>query len=283
MRNNNSRLVRKLMRRNKAMRRGIKVIGFLFCTLLALTVLCLLYVGYLSVEIANKKAELADIESVKESLFEDLDTLQIEYDTDTEHLKSQLQKVSEISIQLDKQNKELVDKINEQNETLNRYESRKELFDQYEYAIIRSNNTRTDIKYSDIDTLESLAKQKNMGPDAVDLVLAFAMNESEGYAHVKNPRSTATGLCGLLRGTAKFVYENEMGHGRGTYNHSMAYDGTLNLQMSLYYIDYLARRNGRSSIRTINSYRGTSGDTWYLNKLNRRLSKTGKSIYTIKI
>lgn len=276
--NNEVKLIARLRRNNRKIRRNLCITKLLFSGLFVFCVACVVYIMYLSGVILTKDLSLSRTISENEKLQNEYEQIENE----NKELQNQLAEISSISVDLDEQNKKLVDQINETNSVLKRYEEREELFDQYEFAIIRQDKSRTDIKYSDIDTLESLALAKNMGPDAVDLVLAFAMNESEGYSKVKNPHSTATGLCGLLAGTAKYTYEIEMGNGKGTYHHSMAYDGTLNLKMSLYYIDYLAKNNGRSTLKTIYSYRGAT-DQPYMIKLDRRLSTEGKSIYTIRI
>ena len=193
-----------------------------------------------------------------------------------------LTEISLAAYELDKQVKDIYTVNQKQAEIIKTYETRDELFNHYEYALVRGDGTRTDIDYEDVSTLQSLAEEKNMGPDSVDLVLAIAMNESKGHEDVKNPVSTAAGLTGMLYGTARFVYEDEMGNGENSYEFDMVYDGALNLQMSLTYVDYLASRNGRSVMATVNGYRGLH-DPGYIKNLNRYLGTQNKSLYSIEI
>ena len=193
-----------------------------------------------------------------------------------------LAEVSTAAYELDQQVQEIYSVNQEQAEIIKTYETRDELFNNYEYALVRGDGTRTDIDYEDVSTLQSIAEEKAMGADSVDLVLAIAMNESKGYKDAKNPKSTAAGLTGMIYGTARFVYEDEMEHGKGSYEFDMVYDGSLNLQMSLAYVNYLAKRNGRSVMATVNGYRGLY-DPGYINNLNRYLGTQNKSLYSIEI
>lgn len=238
-------------------------------------------------ENAKLKSEIAELKQTQkieyDSMKEDLEGQITSLQTELENQKTEYEKLAKISVDLDTQNKELVDKINEQNEELEKYEARAELFDQYEYAIIREDGTRTDITYEEIDTLESLAKERDMGDDAVDLVMAIAMTESDGIEDAKNPESTATGFGGLLADTAKYIYETELDSPEGTYIHStMAKNGELNLQMSLCYVDYLAERNGRNPVKTVNSYRGLK-DSEYIAKINGYLKNVNKNLKWLSI
>lgn len=198
-------------------------------------------------------------------------------------LQNDLVAMTQISKELDDQNKELVDLYNQNNQDIKILLARKELYDKYSYAIINSENgERTDITYNDIATLESLAQQKGMGKDAVDFILAVCMTESRGNTNAKNPSSTASGLGQLLYTTAKFVYEDLMGNGKNTYKSSYAFDHSINIKMSLYYIDYLAKQNNRDTIKICVGYAGGYDKAW-IDKVDSYLQDVGKSIYTIKI
>lgn len=198
-------------------------------------------------------------------------------------IQNDLATMTQISKELDDQNKELVDLYNQNNQDIKILLARKELYDKYSYAIINSENgERTDITYNDIATLESLAQQKGMGKDAVDFILAVCMTESRGNANAKNLSSTASGLGQLLYTTAKFVYEDLMGNGKNTYKSSYAFDHSINIKMSLYYIDYLAKQNNRDTTKICVGYAGGYDKTW-IDKVDSYLQNVGKSIYTIKI
>jgi hypothetical protein len=168
--------------------------------------------------------------------------------------------------------------LSTQQEELDELREREELYDKYDYAIIRTDGSRTDIDYTDIMTLEELAKQEGLGEDAVSLVLAISVNESKGFADVKNPNSSAAGLCGLLSSTAKYSYEVLLDNGKGTYKSSYVYDSLTNLEMALYYIAYL-KENTNSNYELLVAYRGMD-DPHYMAVIQKY---TGKSIYALDI
>lgn len=246
---------------------------------------CFILIGTildLKVENMRLKGDVANRYITIVNLRDQVTDLENQIDNQT----TEYEKLAEVTAELDSQNKELVDQINSQSaelEKLEELETRAELYNKYEYAITREDGTRTDITYDDIATLESLAEEKGMGEDAVDLVMAIAMTESDGIEDAKNPESTATGFGGLLKDTAKYIYETELGSPEGTYNHSiMAKDGTLNLKMSLCLVDFLAEENNRNPIRTVNDYRGLN-DKSYINKINKYLAKVNKNLGSLKI
>jgi hypothetical protein len=141
---------------------------------------------------------------------------------------------------------------------------------------------RTDITYDQIDTLESLASENGLSDDAVALVLAIAMNESRGQEDSKNPGSTATGYCGILDFTGKYLYEDIMGNPKGSYSHDMCYNGYINLELSLQYIKYLNKMYGGDIMRIVDGYRGYR-DAVYDSQLDANLQKAGKSLYTLNL
>jgi soluble lytic murein transglycosylase-like protein len=187
-----------------------------------------------------------------------------------ENEKDTIVRLSKVAAELDKENTKLVQTLESQDEELSTYREREELYNLYEYALVRDDESRTDISYEDIKTLEELSIEKGLGKDAVGTVLAISVNESSGYANVKNKKSSAAGLCGLTKGTAKYIYENELGNGDGSYDHSYAYDATTNLQISLAYIAYLKNEYGENNDKILQAYRGEP-DAAYVNKLCKLL------------
>ena len=193
--------------------------------------------------------------------------------------KENIEKLSKVATELDNENSNLANTLSTQQEELDELREREELYDKYDYAIIRSDGSRTDIDYTDIMTLEELAKQEGLGEDAVSLVLAISVNESKGFADVKNPNSSAAGLCGLLSSTAKYSYEVLLDNGKGTYKSSYVYDSLTNLEMTLYYIAYL-KENTNSNYELLVAYRGGMDDPHYMAVIQKY---TGKSIYALDI
>ena len=192
-----------------------------------------------------------------------------------------LSDVSEIAYQLDQQNRTLNDDLNDALEKIKQYESREELFDSYEWALFRENGSRTDISYNDIVTLEELVDEKDLSDDTVDLVLAMAMTESNGNANARNISSSAVGLGQFLSGTGRFVYTSLMGN--DVYNHQeTASDSETNLEMMVYYLEYLDVKNNHNIERVISCYRGIESPS-YKYKINSYLAKNDLSLATIDI
>lgn len=192
-----------------------------------------------------------------------------------------LSDVSQIAYQLDQQNRTLNDDLNDALEKIKQYESREELFDSYEWALFREDESRTDISYNDIITLEELVDEKDLSDDTVDLVLAMAMTESNGNANARNISSSAVGLGQFLSGTGRFVYTSLMGN--DVYNHQeTASDSETNLEMMVYYLEYLDVKNNHNIERVISCYRGIESPN-YKYKINSYLAKNDLSLATIDI
>ena len=192
-----------------------------------------------------------------------------------------LSDVSQIAYQLDQQNRTLNDDLNDALAKIKQYESREELFDSYEWALFRKDGSRTDISYNDIVTLEELVDEKDLSDDTVDLVLAMAMTESNGNANARNISSSAVGLGQFLSGTGRFVYTSLMGN--DVYNHQeTASDSETNLEMMVYYLEYLDVKNNHNIERVISCYRGIESPS-YKYKINSYLAKNDLSLATIDI
>lgn len=192
-----------------------------------------------------------------------------------------LSDVSQIAYQLDQQNRTLNDDLNDALEKIKQYESREKLFDSYEWALFREDGSRTDISYNDIITLEELVDEKDLSDDTVDLVLAMAMTESNGNANARNVSSSAVGLGQFLSGTGRFVYTSLMGN--DVYNHQeTASDSETNLEMMVYYLEYLDVKNSGNIERVISCYRGIESPS-YKYKINSYLAKNDLSLATIDI
>ena len=192
-----------------------------------------------------------------------------------------LSDVSQIAYQLDQQNRTLNDDLNDALEKIKQYESREKLFDSYEWALFREDGSRTDINYNDIITLEELVDEKDLSDDTVDLVLAMAMTESNGNANARNVSSSAVGLGQFLSGTGRFVYTSLMGN--DVYNHQeTASNSETNLEMMVYYLEYLDVKNNHNIERVISCYRGIESPS-YKYKINSYLAKNDLSLATIDI
>lgn len=236
------------------------------------SVLGLFILGYLYLEQVHTNqiltSQLSQQTVIIETQSHDLYTAAVEIDA-----------LSIVAGELDEQNSELVSALKTNETELDEFKEKEELYDKYDYALVRDDNTRTDIDYSDIKTLEELAAEEGLGEDAVALVLAISRNESQGYADVKNSTSSAAGLCGLLKSTATYSYEVLLGYGSGSYKFEYVYDSLTNLEMALAYVAYL-KENTDSNYSLLVAYRGDASDkAWF-----RNIEKyTGKTIAALDI
>lgn len=248
------------------------------CVSLAIATMstCILMRQFYQRELDKKNTEISELRLENEALYEEIGEFSDTYNQTV----ALLEKTSSMAYELDLENDALVNQANELQETINTYEERKELFNKYEWAIIRSDNTRTDITYERITSLEELAGEKGLSDDSVNLVLALAMTESQGIETAANSESSARGLGQMLESTARFTYEKLMGNGKGTYNHDMALDGDTNIAMMCYYLDYLGIKYDDNISLVLKEYRGEE-DPEYNKKVDTYLAKAGTNIHSI--
>lgn len=196
-----------------------------------------------------------------------------------EDLETNIASLTELTTELDEQSKSLAASNQEYYERIQVYEQREELFDKYEYAIVRSDGSRTDITYDQLIEVEEFEEVK--GVDA-DLVLSIAMVESQGTEKICNAKSSARGYGQILAGTGEYVYENLMCQGK--YDHSYALNGDTNLAMMVYYLEYLGKNNSTMT-GVIQGYRGEGEEILYdyMDKINGYLAKTGQSLASLHI
>lgn len=209
-------------------------------------------------------------------LTEQNENLQVRFNACSELLYD----VSEIAVTLDENNNELLNINVGLNEVISGYENRLELYDRYEYAIIREDGSRTDIKYAQIETLQDLTEAKGMSEESVDLILSIVMTESNGIEIAKNPNSTATGYGQFLSNTGEFVYERLMGNDQ--YTHDLATNGDINLEMMVEYLCYLDEKYNGNIDQIINEYRGIDSVN-YKEKINSYLVNNDLNLNTIRI
>lgn len=233
----------------------------------------------------------AQIVSMHESIMDlksDYNQLTIKTDAERSDMSSQIQ---DLTSQLDSANKlsksltTQVEDLDKQTKTLKadnkelkaQIADREEILSKYSYATTWGNHN-TDLTYEQLKLGETLMLEKGYDPN---LLFGIIMTESRGDANAKSTSSTATGYGQFLKGTGKFVYEDLLGHGKGTYNHSMATNGTLNIQMMVAYLDYLIKNSDGSVTGAIKSYRGAGGSvlSGYIASINSFIKGNGVSVY----
>lgn len=165
----------------------------------------------------------------------------------------------------------LVDKYNDAMEELNWFHNREELFDQYEYALFDRSGNRTDITYKQILLVEEVTEKYGLADP--NLILGIIMCESGGQSDAKNSKSAASGYAQFLPSTGRYVYENIMEKGKGSFSRDLLFDGDISIEMMGAYLRYLLDHNGNSLVKAIKSYSGdTSKDSAftyrYMEKIN---------------
>lgn len=83
----------------------------------------------------------------------------------------------------------------------------------------------------------------------------------------QNPASSARGYGQILRSTGRWIYEDELNLGK--YNHKLAYDPYINIQMSTWYMSYLLKRNRGNVKRALMGYNGYELGDLYWKKVLR--------------
>lgn len=285
-------LVKKQNRRLKLEKATcVKIANLAMCLVaiifaIALVMVCVAFgkVKALQSNVSSLQSQITTLTEANEALTAENEQFKSEaesvaasYNEVSETLKS----VCEVSTELDTENQTLIAANQSKDQIIATYEERSELFDKYEYAILDDSGNRTDINYSDTKMLEDLCEEKGLNQETVNLVLAIAMTESTGNEDAKSSISTARGFGQFLSSTGEFVYTELMGN--SNYNHAeVASSGTENLEMMVYYLDYLNENCDGNIGEVINKYRGLN-DPSYKYKINRYLSSVGLSLAGIQI
>lgn len=239
-------------------------IAFAIFTMIA--TLC--YIGTLKVKISQEQAKNAELTNT-------VSALQAEQLELTDYLTA----MAATAIELDNENKDLISdntqlakEWDEMDAQLTEWSERAELYDKYEYAIIRKDGSRTDINYDDFRYLEDIAEENGISQDGIDLCLSFVMCESNGYEDAANPSSSARGYGQLLTGTGRFAWNNLMGRTEKYDHNTIALDGRTNLEMQMRYIGYLDQYHNGNTRSVITSYCGGWNQD-YVNELDRYLAR----------
>ena len=228
-------------------------------------------VDSLSTENEKLNKQLENVNSDIASLNDQVNTMAFQNTVMKESLvgmKKTVETLDNSNAKLKKENKSL-------NSDLKKFTKRKELYNKYEYAIYDKAGKRTDLTYEQIATGEELMKKEGIDPD---LLFGIIMTESGGDENATSSSSTARGYGQFLAGSGKYVYENVL-H-LGTYNHSMAYNGTTNIKMAAGYLGYLKNKRGFSAYAAVKAYRGVE-PTAYIRSINSYIGTKGDSFAQI--
>lgn len=110
------------------------------------------------------------------------------------------------------------------------------------------------------------------------LVFGMIMVESRGFTNNSNGSSGAAGLGQFLSSTARVVYEDFLGNGKGSYDHNVTpYDPYTGVTMMVTYLNYLYNRHG-NTMTVLESYSGNKTYSGTLGYYNKVVSWAGKDI-----
>lgn len=127
------------------------------------------------------------------------------------------------------------------------------------WYVLRDAPSNSGITIDHIRFADKVGRERNVNPH-----LMWAIYEVESGWRSKcdsSSGSSARGLGQVLESTARRIWEVGLGHGKGTYNHSMAYDPYVNIEITTYYIgENLAQNSMRD---TIAIYRGKDIQSYY--------------------
>lgn len=269
--------IRKLQKANQKSKRINVALSTLSIILFGLLIVSNVKIGVLRSTIADLNSSIGKYSAIIGQKNVEISKLVAE----NSEIVDTMQRLSNTAISINNDLNDLKNEYNTNMEKLSEFEERAELYDKYDYALYY-NGERTDITYQRIKNVEEYAKEEGLSDDAVGLVLALGTTESHGDAKAENKSSTAAGWGQLLYPTAKFVYEDYLKNGAGTYDYTMALDPDLNIKMTTSYVGYLTDYYDGDAKKVVTSYRGRS-DSGYIKAVEEKLNKSGLSLYTISL
>lgn len=130
-----------------------------------------------------------------------------------------------------------------------------------------------------VEQLEYLNTQCEKYDIPMEIMLSVICQESGFRSNAKATTSSASGYCQIIKGTAKWMYEDWLRY--GTYdvnNHReiMTTNWELNLEIACRYMAWLYKYKGNTWENAIKGYYGStsaSENEAYLNKVNGRMTE----------
>ena len=168
-----------------------------------------------------------------------------------------------------------IDTIAQIRKELDTFRNRSELYDKYEYVMFYDGK-RTDMTYNLVAYGEDIMKKENIDPN---LLFGLIMVESRAVEKAQNPTSSARGFCQLIDSTAKSLYERVLK--KGSYNHELAFNGYINLELGAKLIAGNMERYSGNTYTTIQLYRGIKDVRSYYAAVDKFVSRGGTSLRQI--
>lgn len=155
-----------------------------------------------------------------------------------------------------------IDEMNEYITSMNELVSQERSSDEKQFEILRKYwyvlrdcHDESGLTVEDLCYLDDLCYQYDLNPHLMWCIYDI---ESSYTAVIDNNNSSARGLGQVLNSTGKTIYENILG--LGTYNHTMAYDVQINMQIT---VELIARNIDSGLYNAIAIYSGDSSGGYY--------------------
>lgn len=146
----------------------------------------------------------------------------------------------------------------------------------YVFDQIDENNVKNPIKYSNLVTLDKIAREKDVNPH---LVLGLFNLESGFNTKAKSHISTATGLGQFLGSTGAWVYDKFLDYEDDYIHSKMATDADINIELTINYLDYLLDTYDGDVKQSLIAYNGNElGAKYYGIIDNYMVAKTSRGL-----
>ncbi|MCM1230215.1 MAG: transglycosylase SLT domain-containing protein [Ruminococcus flavefaciens] len=205
------------------------LIGVGIGALIAVIIMCVIFKFIYAAQatsyetkISQYTTTLANVDQERESLIysaemELNDTIETYENREQYHTNQ----IAELNATIDTLNQKIETLTNAQAAEFDRF---KEYWYIFEHAPKNSGLTLDHIRYS-----WEVCETWNVNPQ---LMWAIYDVESDFNPNDDSSLSSARGLGQTLESTATMIWENVLGHGKGSYNHQMAYDPYVNIEIS---------------------------------------------------
>lgn len=260
---------------------GLRIFGALativLLALVAGTMLLLMY--------NDTKSVINEINSHNET---QISRINAEHDAEMFNLKASQE--AQI-IQLDAQYQQEIELLNTQNAELTdenaqltaelqeveyAYAEKKErefsLYKKYWYVLQKAPDNGT-WSMDLIEHIDNICKENDINPHLVFGII----NVESNYRVDVVSSAGARGMCQFMPRTGRWIYEEKLGHGAGTYDHSMCSDPYINSEMCVAYLVYLINGHDGNMQKVLANYNGSTGTAYY-NLVKNAMSAVGQNV-----
>lgn len=235
------------------------IVGFITAMIVCMLTLVIMH-GIHKVELTHYGEEIIQLQEEHEAELKQLQEEVDKYKQQYEELDSNYQSdISEQEETIQKLQKEIEDDSLLDFTLAKRY-----------YYVIKEAPENGGVTLDLIKFTDDLCAEKNVNPH---LVWAIVDVESDYNTTAASSKSTARGLGQFLASTGKIFYEDSRFMNRGTYSHDYAYDPYINIEMMIWYLEYLSDSYGADLLTMLQFYSGDTGGKSYYNKVVAELNQ----------